>query len=212
MAIKPILFNTEMVQAILEGRKSATRRVVKDSSKRTPLSMNRPNLYRMTTKLNGKPYFGAGFYGDTDVFTVNGKTLIDALYFRSPYQPGDILWVRETFLRCFMTRFQYKADDSEGAIERAFIQHGWKWKPSIHMPREAARIFLRVIDVRAERLQDIDDDGVVSEGLEIGDPFDYLWNSTIKKADLPLYGWNANPWVWVIQFERCEKPEGWCKK
>ena len=76
------------------------------------------------------------------------------------------------------------------------------------MPKVAARIWLKVKEIRVERLQDIDDDGVVAEGLQIGDPYDELWNSTIKKKkDLPLYGWDANPWVWVIKFERCEKPE-----
>ena len=83
------------------------------------------------------------------------------------------------------------------------------WRPSIHMPKEAARIFLKVKKVRVERLQDIDDDGVVSEGLKIGDPFDELWDSTIKKADIDRYGWKTNPWVWVIEFERCEKTEEW---
>ena len=72
-------------------------------------------------------------------------------------------------------------------------------------PREAARIFLRVTDVRVERLQEIDDGGVVAEGLEIGCYFDELWNRTIKPKDRPLYGWEANPWVWVIEFERISK-------
>ena len=80
------------------------------------------------------------------------------------------------------------------------------WRPSIHMPKEAARIWLRVTDMRVERLQDIDDDSVVAEGLNIGDPFDELWDSTIKPTDRERYGWSANPWVWVIEFERCEKP------
>ena len=92
----------------------------------------------------------------------------------------------------------YKATDNPIIIDR--------WHPSIHMPKEAARLFLRATGVRVERLQDIDDDGVVAEGLKIGDAFDVLWDSTIKPADLPLYGWDANPWVWVIEFERCEKP------
>lgn len=77
-----------------------------------------------------------------------------------------------------------------------------KWHPSIHMPKEAARLFLRVADVRVEQLQDIDDDGVVAEGMEIGAHFDELWDSTIKPANRPIYGWAANPWVWVIEFER----------
>lgn len=104
-----------------------------------------------------------------------------------------------------------------------------KWKPSIHMPKEAARIWLKVTDVRVERLQEISEDGAVKEGIYVAnckdcnapfgcdacpdegyneiDEFVELWNSTIKKFDIDRYGWNANPWVWVIKFERCEKPE-----
>ena len=77
------------------------------------------------------------------------------------------------------------------------------------MPRDAARIFLRVTDVRVERVQDIDDDGVVAEGLEIGAQIDEIWNRTLSKSNRAKFGWDANPWVWVIEFERCEKPEGW---
>ena len=94
-----------------------------------------------------------------------------------------------------------------------------KWKPSIHMPKEAARIWLKVTDVRVERSQEITIDGIRNEGISsmavhAGDmeialkEWKNLWNSTIKKTDLDSYGWDANPWVWVIEFERCEKPEG----
>lgn len=99
------------------------------------------------------------------------------------------------------------------------------WRPSIHMPKAAARIWLKVTDVRLERLQDIDGQEVLKEGLNSRvhpdtvfpgyfdmnqrEMFEKLWNSTIKKADWNLYGWNANPWVWVIEFERCKKPEEW---
>ena len=88
-----------------------------------------------------------------------------------------------------------------------------KWHPSIHMPKEAARIFLRVTDVRVERLKDIGD--CTKEGIAPGThatahmndydercDFAALWNSTIPKKDLDKYGWEANPWVWVIEFER----------
>ena len=89
-------------------------------------------------------------------------------------------------------------------------------------PKEAARIWLKVKDVRVERLQEITIDEIRNEGLtsmavHAGDmeialsEWKNLWNSTIKKSDLDRYGWDANPWVWVIEFERCEKPEGWCK-
>ena len=91
------------------------------------------------------------------------------------------------------------------------------WKPSIHMPKEAARLFRKVTNVRVERLQDIDSEGIRAEGLNTlavhaGDmeisqrEFARLWDSTIKPADLALYGWDANPWVWVIEYEWCEKP------
>lgn len=81
------------------------------------------------------------------------------------------------------------------------------WRPSIHMPRAAARIWLEVKDVRIERLQDIDDNGILAEGLEIGCYFEDLWDSVIKKSDIKKYGWDVNPWVWVIEFERREKPK-----
>lgn len=90
------------------------------------------------------------------------------------------------------------------------------WKPSIHMPKKAARIWLKVTDVRLERLQDITEKGATEEGCicdieyALGDSakghFSDLWNSTVKKSDLKTYGWDANPYVWVIEFERCEKP------
>lgn len=84
------------------------------------------------------------------------------------------------------------------------------------MPKEAARIWLKVTDVRVERLQNITETQAQAEGCDSGlltgactarGQFEYLWNSTIKKSDLDRYGWNASPWVWVIEFERCEKPE-----
>ena len=96
------------------------------------------------------------------------------------------------------------------------------WKPSIHMPKEAARLFLLVKNVRVERLQDIDEEGAKAEGANfcngkhVGieekmrrsavERFSDIWNSTIKPADIDLYGWDANPWVWVIEYERCKKP------
>lgn len=101
------------------------------------------------------------------------------------------------------------------------------WKPSVHMPKEAARIFLKVKSVRVERLNDIDDDQAKAEGANyrngknVGweekmrrtsvERFSEIWNSTIRKKDMEKYGWDANPWVLAIEFERCEKPEGWCK-
>lgn len=127
----------------------------------------------------------------------------------APYEPGDILYVRETWAHPSLTEIGFGADPKMYLYKADGVQPAaWdKWHPSIHMPKEAARIFLRVKDVRVERLQHIDDDGVVAEGLKIGDPFDELWDSTIKPADRALYGWAANPWVWVIEFERISREE-----
>ena len=82
----------------------------------------------------------------------------------------------------------------------------------MHMPREAARIWLKVTDVKVERLQDIDLDDCKYEGIDmeksgIFTRFSILWDSTIQKSELSRYGWDANPWVWVIAFGRCKKPE-----
>lgn len=178
--IKPMLFSTDMVRAILEDRKTVTRRVVKPQPDGRPVPMTKDSCW-------------PGY------FAIQGTEKV----VRLPYQPGDILWVRETWAE-MPYGFVYRVDGEE--------PEGWdqddRWRPSIHMPKKAARLFLRVTGVRVERLQEIDDAGVVAEGLEIGCYFDELWNRTIKKRDLPAYGWDANPWVWVIEFERCDKPEG----
>lgn len=186
--MKPILFNTDMVRAILDGRKTVTRRVVKQQPPATSaVSMDRP-------------YAAWRFWEDDP----SGHLI------KPPYKQGDILYVRETFCRFDPdhivdgNKYAYYADATPES-ERIRKEYGYKWSPSIHMPKEAARLFLRVTDVRVERLKDIDDYGVLAEGLGVGEPFDELWDSTIKKANLPLYGWAANPWAWVIEFERISK-------
>lgn len=142
--------------------------------------------------------------------------LINTAY-KALYQRGDILYVRETWCKG-LERYIYRADYSD---TEKFYRDGkeieMKWHPSLHMPKDAARIFLRVTNVRVERLQEITTNQIEQEGVETEYPhvlngeekkyaFQNLWNSTIKKSDLDRYGWNANPWVWVIEFERCEKP------
>ena len=221
--IKPILFNTDMVRAIMDGRKTVTRRVV-HNGKSYPQYHRKDKFYRVVDHLNNddKNWY-AGFYNDNDVFTdSDGNEQIDAIYFKAPYKPGDILYVRETWQYLYELdgneqivegtgKYYYAATDTlpfDTYVDSAGVTHeGVPWRPSIHMPKEAARIWLKVKNVRVERLQEIDDEGVISEGLEIGAPFDELWDFTIKKSDLDRYGWEANPWVWVIEFERCEKPE-----
>lgn len=204
--MKPILFNTEMVRAILDGRKTVTRRAVKfpeGMTGRLPSDGSRNILF----------YPGGIKY--------------------PPYTPGDILYVRETWGQPFApdsNEIHYRADYGmkdrvlrEGPYPDAIPVPDIKWHPSIHMPKEAARIFLRVTDVRAEHLQSIKTWQCVDEGAvkkpnytkrhdlvchdRYRNEFAALWDSTIKPADLPLYGWEANPWVWVISFKRCEKPQ-----
>lgn len=197
MSVKPILFNTEMVRAILDGRKSCTRRLVKFLSGENP-------------KWTGYIKDGSMLY--------NGRN--EPCIRTQPYQPGDILYVRETWCALPVNEaghmrgysvYYYKAD-------RDLRPEGWRgnWHPSIHMPKEAARIWLKVTDVRAERLWEISADGIRNEGLSsaavhCGDmeialkEWEKLWNSTIPKKDIDRYGWQANPWVWVIEFERCKK-------
>lgn len=209
MSVKPILFNTEMVRAILDGRKSCTRRLVKFLSGENP-------------KWTGYIKDGSMLY--------NGRN--EPCIRTQPYQPGDILYVRETWCALPVNEaghmrghsvYYYKAD-------RDLRPEGWRgnWHPSIHMPKEAARIWLKVTNVSVERLQDITEDGAKAEGIYTPncrgcnatfrcdfwnegynefDEFMEIWDSTIKKSDIDHYGWQANPWVWVIEFERCEKPE-----
>ena len=234
MAIKPILFNTEMVRAILDGRKSCTRRLVKPEQQGY-FEVSEEPLYVYDT--DGK----------------QGKIT-------PPYQPGDILYVRETFAwqPCWDCGMDAEQGGCEHEAERRL--HDKKkeygcymyrascedneypsadtWHPSIHMKKDIARIWLKVTDVRVERLQEMKPVDVIKEGAypdcwdclntyeESGSQCCYgteeqcsqcdgvmmewekLWNSTIKKSDLDCYGWNANPWVWVIEFERCKKPKG----
>lgn len=189
MSIKPILFNTEMVRAILNGIKTCTRRKI---------PMDIVNFCDIDH--DGELLSYENSYGDF----INPEKLCR-------YQPGDILYVRETWKKALNGYYYYED------WQRNDIADITKWKPSIHMPKEAARIWLKVKDVRVERLQDIDIDGIRNEGLSsaavhCGDmeialkEWAILWNSTIKKSDLDRYGWNANPYVWVIEFERCEEP------
>lgn len=213
--VRPILFNTDMVRAILDGRKTVTRRCVKARSK------SACGFY-VTFRKSDNAFMGVYDYDENERQFDSSQA--------PPCQPGDILYVREAW-----------EEWTGGYLYRAWpdgiCQPGaWKnmpWRPSIHMPKEAARIWLKVTDVRVEKLQDITPEQADREGVgnlfaeqiaysgkdygtlvdeEYGiakEQFAWLWDSTIKKPDLDRYGWEANPWVWVIEFERCEKPDGW---
>lgn len=219
---KPILFNTDKIRAILDERTMVARLAV-HRGKSYPEYHGRDQFYAIVDHLNNdyKNWY-AGFYNDYDVFVdSSGKQQIDALYWKAPCKPGDFLYVRETW-GCYERNwweagyFLYKADYPDGVSTYEFDGHICnlpKWRPSIHMPKEAARIFLRVTDIRVERLQDITSDQIDREGVETEYPFvlngeerryafSQLWTSTLKKSDLAHYGWDANLWVWVIEFER----------
>ena len=250
MAINLILFNTEMVRAILDGRKSCTRRINKDANDYVVPDMDFYDSDKRTYAVHN--------YANkehTDKLSIAERTC--------PICQGDILYVRETWrvgawdIFNQMIAFDYKdgtcgeltyihdqelferlvnqsrEDARKAKCDYNGVDFVWekgkspcRWHPSIHMPKEAARIWLKVTDVRIERLQDVTEDGAKAEGVidnrgfihspeneydrihTAREHFIKIWNSTIKKSYLNRYGWDANPWVWVIEFERCEKPEG----
>ena len=226
MAIKPILFNTEMVRAILDGRKTVTRRLVKPQ----PKSKLCYTFAGSDCGTWGYPSKTAHESCGEEYRLPDNITKEDfGKRWNPPYHTDDVLYVRETWSPIYPDKesnevcgYIYKEDSLEEYDNRypdgEDYQWGCKWRPSIHMPKEAARIWLKVTDVRVERLQEITEEQIGREGVEVEYPhvlngeekryaFSTLWNSTVKKSDLDRYGWNANPWVWVIEFERCEKPE-----
>lgn len=201
----PILFSTSMVQAIQEDRKNKTRRL--------------NNLQEINLKPDD--WIFQGWVNDSKqlkaFFENKNMPLIQSA--KCPWQPGDILWVRETWWRNYpheYGRYFYRADGEEievpavtgGTVARGKAD-GLKWNPSIFMPKDAARIFLEVTDVRVERLQDIAYDDCLCEGMwDYGTDvdtlaaFQELWQNLNEKRG---YSWDTNPWVWVVEFRRVEK-------
>lgn len=200
--MKPILFNAEMVRAILAGRKTQTRRVVKQTDSGYAKEPNGHRRWHL---------------GDPDAVLA------------SPLgQVGDRLWVRETFIQGWKYENdipdQYNEDGSEKPMHTWYratdgdiswytddeMRDSPPWKPSIHMPKSASRITLEITGVRIERLQDITDADAEAEGVDFlrqvpdadetltaSQLFMCLWDSIYKN-------WNSNPWVWVYEFKRVE--------
>ncbi len=224
MKIKPILFSTPMVQAILNGTKTQTRRL-----KGLDSFNNNPDCYRYDGQSNydDQPPFYRHYL---ELLHLDGTPTEQYTFVDCEVKKGDILWVRETFEKVKIQnnsvsstnwlsiyKYNYKADGNESFI---------KWKPSIFMPKQACRIWLKVTNVRVERLLDISESDAIAEGINYHfsgmfqenrfkdylDPksdyrtayssFQSLWES-INGLD----SWNTNPWVWVYDFERCEMPK-----
>ena len=211
---RPILFNTDMVLAILDGRKTVTRRVIKfppnkftgEIPKADEITVYEKTLYHESVGFHIEPFYGM------DV--------------KKPYERLDYLYVRETWKQATIDPagggcalqdiYLYKADEP---IDTTGMLVEPRWHPSIHMPKEAARIFLRVTDVRVERLNDMDYMDAIYEGIEpiLGEEgypeynpmidFIDLWDSTIKPVNHDKYGWDANPWVFVVEFEKINLSE-----
>lgn len=178
MKERPILFSTEMVKAILEGRKTQTRRIMKPQP--------------FPDKESGYTYFDKKLLFDI-------HTWRDEITCACRFKKGMILWVRETFLierSWHKDYYEYKADYSETMANEVC------WEPSIFMPRKAARIFLEVIDVRVERLNDITKPDIIEEGIDVPlnstgiGSYAQLWEKINGEGS-----WDENPWVWVITFK-----------
>lgn len=224
---RPILFSTPMVQAILDGRKTQTRRT------RGLEEINKnPDDWKEGTTTQLCRFWDADKEEDPNpidirygfIFNGNGN---QELYIPCPYgKPGDRLWVRETWQ---ITNFLHPSNENYGYVYKA-SENGkdwqenteeWKWKPSIHMPKAAARIWLEVTDISLERLQAISEEDAISEGikpiwinddsscnkfknyinngkdsLSPKDSFRSLWES-INGAE----SWDRNPWIWVVKFK-----------
>lgn len=193
----PILMNTEMVKAILEKRKTQTRRVIEPQPPKTILN---PTLLAKDAAASS----GYSFISDE-----YGEILLKCCY----GQPGDRLWVRETWQLEMNSGFydiRYKADnylwDCGTLYQKLKSRKCWVWRPSIHMPRWASRINLENANVRVEKLQEITGEDCIKEGIDEKLRKDYGlryafgcgWNSLYAKK--PEYQWEANPWVWVIHF------------
>lgn len=224
MICKPILFNTDMVRAILAGQKTQTRRAIKPQPKMILSYVACSPERRACGKWRYPSEFAWKMWKDekyklSDSISEEEKEQL----WTPPANADDILWVRETWSttdKCGLypdwptdgIHYIYKADDPTcDAAKEA------RWYPSVHMPKGAARIFLRVKDVRVDGLQAMDEEAAIAEGFADSSAgtdspltrFAEFWDKTITREDLREFGWHADPWVWVIEFERCKKPEGW---
>lgn len=204
MTERGMIFNAEMVRAILDGRKTQTRRIIKDQPESSEFGL------RYISESSLAKEVGMYFWSQSDASGVKSRSNP----FACPYgKPGDRIWVRETFNGFWVTDEEIE-EIQEGISKAADLcdykadypdnsQPAEGWTPSIHMPRWASRITLEITSIRVERLRSMSQEDARAEGviaasgpMEAGLAFRELWDS--------IYGpdsWQANPWVWVIEFK-----------
>lgn len=216
MKTKPILFSTPMVRAIIDGLKTQTRRIIKPQPEITKDGWKWKSSH-MVIGENALP-------SDESPIPFENE---------AKYQPGDILWVRETWNYSDDLEYPYLYKQKEQDELKAEFFKRMKWKPSIFMPKEACRLFLKVTDVRVERLQDITGVDACKEGIERwvetriksqptrykvyyqDDPQDPAFYTscpvdsfeTLWQSINGKESWKQNPWVWVYSFEKTERPD-----
>lgn len=219
MKFIPKLFSTPMVQAIMAANKTQTRRTDGLKSVNLPFIegaftgwQDDPTIAKLDKKGEIIPQECIGRYAEFDM----GEWLV-----KCPYEVGDVIWVRETFCPVLAwsdgkqledPQYAYRADSHIG-----YDEVGFKWKPSLFMPKSACRLFLRIKSVNVERLQLISDKDCIAEGIDpnttdfedindCGFTLYFRFKSLWQKINGPE-SWDLNPYVWVIEFEKCEKPE-----
>ena len=235
MSIKPILFSTPMVQAILDGRKHMTRRIVKPKYSNTHFEFHTNKYGTEFVEIQNE------VEGETWGKNPDGSTwhkLIGFIVPKPRYSVGDILWVRETWTpfcinknTCRNNLLSHSDYCYKASPEQCVDDLPCHWRPSIFMPKSAARIWLKVTGVRVERVQDITEEDAVMEGCAgmecdcLHTNLEYFgcenclntgWRISPKTEFMDLwdhlnakrgYPWSRNPWVFVYTFERCDKPQ-----
>lgn len=181
MKAKPIIFSGPMVRAILDGKKTQTRRPVKPQQSRAP--------WRAGEQLYVRETFAKGPKSYSVAYRATGEC---GAWF---WVDGELSWLHHGYVHESPDYPPRKPEFRTFGLNT----YGGKWKPSIHMPRWASRIALRVAGVRAERLNDINDADCMAEGSS-PDAFRTLWDSIYKAG----FKWDDNPWVWVCEFERVD--------
>lgn len=216
MNIKPIIFRAEMVRAILAGCKTQVRIAAKE--------IGGLNVYRAEPAEDA--YESLAQFDFFHGYAIANGMVDEIISVKAPCSVGDILYVKETWCAYWLPdgsmHYRYRASHPNGnkrpiGLEYDDPYENCLWKPSSYMPKEAVRIFLRVKNIRAERLQDMDEEAAIAEGFpdspdETDSPlqrFSESWDKMHGHGELREHGYHANPWVWVIEFERCDKPQGW---